>query len=141
MESLGDFFSALVDIFTSESTYINTALFAGLLAFAATGEWVAERAGTINISLEAMLLFGAFTSAVAYDVSGNFVVGLIGGAAGGMIIASVQAHMSHNLAANQFVVGLTLNILIFGLTGFLVRELDPVTDLAPRWEIPLCSET
>ena len=82
----------------------------------------------------------AFTSAVAYDLSGNFVVGLIGGAIGGMIIASVQAHMSHHLVANQFVVGLTLNILIFGLTGFLMRELEPVTDLAPRWEIPLLSD-
>jgi len=30
------------------------------LAFAATGEYVAERAGTLNISVEAMMLGGAF---------------------------------------------------------------------------------
>lgn len=135
-----DFFSALLDIFTSESTYINGALFAALLAFAACGEWVAERAGTINISIEAMLLFGAFSSAVAYDRSGSFAVGMIFGAVGGLVIAWVQAQMSHHLAANQFVVGLTLNILILGLAGFLVREIEPVTELAPRWEIPLLSD-
>ena len=49
---------AFVDIFTSESTYINGALFAAFLAFAASGEWVAERAGTLNISVEGMLLGG-----------------------------------------------------------------------------------
>ncbi len=69
-----DFFQATWDIVTSDSTYINAALFAGLLTFAASGEWVAERAGTINISIEAMLLSGAFTSAVGYDLTGSVKV-------------------------------------------------------------------
>ena len=66
---MSSFSQAVYDIFTSNSTYINAALFGGLLAFAATGEWVAERAGTLNISVEAMLLAGAFTSAVGYDLT------------------------------------------------------------------------
>ena len=37
------FFEAIWDIFTSDSTYVNGALFAGLLLFAASGEWIAER--------------------------------------------------------------------------------------------------
>ena len=47
-----------------ETMYGSTVRFAALLAFAATGEWVAEKAGTINISVEAMVLTGAFTSAL-----------------------------------------------------------------------------
>jgi len=137
---MADLFTAIGEILAAESTYINGALFAGLLAFAATGEWVAERAGTLNISVEAMLLSGAFTSAVAYDQTSSFAVGLVAGALGGLIVAFVQAEMSHHLAADQFVVGLTLNILVFGLTGFLDREIAPSTKIAPRLEIPLLSD-
>jgi ABC-type uncharacterized transport system permease subunit len=71
-----DFLNAVFDIFTSQSTYVNGALFGGLLLFAASGEWIAERAGTINISVEAMLLAGAFTSAIGYHLSGSAAVGL-----------------------------------------------------------------
>ena len=39
------------------------------------------------------------------------IVGLIFGALGGILVAAVQAEMSHRMVADQFVVGLTLNIL------------------------------
>lgn len=135
-----DFLSAVGEIVSSESTYLNAALFAALLAFAGVGEGVAERSGTLNISVEGMLLGGAFTAVMGYHFSGSVVVGLVTGALGGMLIAGVQAEMSHRLAANQFVVGLTLNILVFGLTGFLDNEIAPQSTLASRWEIPLLSE-
>jgi ABC-type uncharacterized transport system permease subunit len=145
---MSDFFSAIFDIFSSESTYINGALFAAFLAFAASGEWVAERAGTLNISVEGILLGGAVTSALGYHVSASIgypvgislLVALVTGVAGGMIVAGVQAEMSHRLTADQFVVGLTLNILVFGLTGFLDNEIEPETQLAGKWEIPLLSD-
>ncbi|MDG2428684.1 MAG: ABC transporter permease [Acidimicrobiales bacterium] len=137
---MNSFLEATYEILSSSSTYMNAALFAGLLAFAATGEWVAERAGTLNISVEAMLLTGAFTSAVGFHLTDSVVVALFAGAIGGVLVASVQAEMSHRLAADQFVVGLTLNILAFGLTGFLDREIDPTTKLARRWNIPVLNE-
>ncbi len=135
-----DFLNAVWDIFTSDSTYVNGALAAGLLVFAASGEWVAERAGTINISVEAMLLSGAFTSAVGFGVSGSVAVGLLTGAAGGLIVAVVQAQMSHRLAADQFVVGLTLNILVLGLAGFLDRVVDVSTRKAATLTLPLLAD-
>ncbi len=131
------FLDALLDIFTSESTYINAAVFAAFLAFAASGEWVAERAGTINISVEAMLLAGAFTGAVGFHLTSSAIVGLVAGAAGGVAVAAIQAQMSHRLSADQFVVGLTLNILVLGLAAFLDREIAPTASFAPRLEIPL----
>lgn len=135
-----EFFEAVWDIFSSDTTYLNGALFAALLAFAACGEWVAERAGTINISVEGMLLAGALLSAIGYHVSDSVVVGVLFGMLGGVLVAAVQANMSHHLAADQFVVGLTLNILVFGVAGFLDREIDPATTFAGRWEVPLLSE-
>ncbi len=134
------FLDAVWDIFTSDSTYLNGALFAGLLLFAASGEWIAERAGTINISVEAMLLSGAFTGAIGFDLTDSVPLAMITGALGGMIVAGVQAEMSHRLAADQFVVGLTLNILVLGLAGFLDREIEPSAVSAGVWEIPLLAD-
>ena len=102
------FFEALWDIFTSDSTYVNGALFAGLLLFAASGEWIAERAGTINISVEAMLLAGAFTSAVGYHISDSVVVGLCFGALGGMIAYGI--------------IGLFLGAVILGLGYTIISD-------------------
>ncbi len=137
---MGDFLSAAADIFVSESSYLNAALFAGLLIFAASGEWVAERAGTINISVEAMILSGAFAAAVGFHLSGSIIVGILAGAVGGILISVVQAEMSHRLSADQFVVGLTLNILVLGLAGFLDGEFETVTEKATVWSIPLLSD-
>lgn len=132
-----DFFSAVGDVLSSESTYINGALFAALLAFAATGEWVAEKSGTLNISVEAMLLSGAFAGALGYHLTESVAAAIVFGAVGGLLISVVQAEMSHRLTADQFVVGLTLNILVFGLAGFLDREIDPKATFASKLEIPL----
>jgi ABC-type uncharacterized transport system permease subunit len=137
---VAQFFQALFEIFTSESTYINGALFGAFLLFAASGELVAERAGTINISVEGMLLSGAFASAIGYDLTESMVAALLAGVLGGLSVAFVQAEMSHRLSADQFVVGLTLNILVLGLVGFLDNELEPVSKLAGRWAIPLLSD-
>jgi simple sugar transport system permease protein len=135
-----EFLDAVWDIFTSDSTYLNGALFAGLLLFAASGEWIAERAGTINISVEAMLLSGAFTGAIGFHVTDSVALAMIAGALGGMIVAGVQAEMSHRLAADQFVVGLTLNILVLGLAGYLDREIEPSARSAGVLNIPLLSD-
>ncbi len=130
----------MIDIFGSEATYINVALFAGFLAFAATGEWVAERAGTLNISVEGMLLAGSFTAVLGYHFSGSTFIGVLAGICGGVLVASIQANMSHRLTADQFVVGLTLNILVFGITGFLDNQLSPDATLASYWHIPMLSD-
>ena len=134
---MADFLRAIYDIFSSEATYGNGALFAAFLAFAATGEWVAERSGTLNISVEGMLLSGAFSAVMGYHITGSVAVGLLTGILGGMLVAGVQAEMSHRLTADQFVVGLTLNLLVLGLAGFLENEIAPESTLAGKWEIPL----
>jgi len=137
---MADFIAAAIDVFTAESTYFNAALFAALLAFAASGEWVAERSGTLNISVEGMVLSGAFAGAVGFDITDSVALALVASILGGMIVAGVQAEMSHRMVADQFVVGLTLNILVLGLTGFLDREISPEATLAAKWNVPLLSD-
>ena len=55
-------------------------------------------------------------------------------------MALVQAQMSHRLVANQFVVGLTLNILVLGLASFLASELESRCASRTVDAIPLLSD-
>jgi ABC-type uncharacterized transport system permease subunit len=135
-----DVLGAIGDVLTSEAAYINAFTFAVFLAFGATGEWVAERSGTLNISLEAMFLGGAFAAAVGSSGTGSTIVALFCAMGAGLAVAWVQANMSHRLVANQFVVGLTLNILVLGLASFLASELQPVTSKASAQRIPLLAD-
>ena len=121
---IGDFFSAVGDVLSSEVTYLSGWRFAAALAFVAVGEWVAERAGTINVSVEGAMLAGAFCSVVGYHVTESVAVGMAFAAVAGLLVSSLQAHLSHNLAINQFVVGLTLNILVLGTASFLHSSLE-----------------
>jgi ABC-type uncharacterized transport system permease subunit len=137
---MNEFFGALADVATSEAAWISAAAFAALLAFGAVGEWVSEKSGAMNISLEAMLLAGAFGGAIGYDLTESTAAAMAFGALGGVLIATLQAHLSHHLSADQFVVGLTLNIGVLGLSGFLDGELDPNTVRAARTSVPLLSD-
>ncbi|MXY75702.1 MAG: ABC transporter permease [Acidimicrobiia bacterium] len=109
------------------------------LAFAALGELVAEKAGTINISVEGSLLAGALGGTMAYDLSGSTVLGLTAGAVAGVLVAMVAANMSHRLTADQFVVGITVNVLVLGLAGFLDATAGPLGGRAGVVTIPLLS--
>ncbi|MFF5261939.1 ABC transporter permease [Actinomadura viridis] len=90
------------------------------LAFAACGEYLAERAGTVNISVEAMMLGGAFSSIAVASATGSATVGLVAGMAIGVVLGFVHGNLSHRAAINTFVVGLVLNTLVLGLTSYLV---------------------
>ena len=136
---MSNFLHALGEIVTNESAYRNAAIAAVVLLFASSGELVAEKAGTINISLEGMMLAGAFAAAVGQDLTGSVWLALLFGMVAGVLVALVQANMSHRLPADQFVVGLVLNVLVLGLVGFLASEIDPKTNVVGRVEVPLLS--
>lgn len=135
-----DLVLALGDLLSSEALYISAFQLGVLFVFAGAGEWVAERAGTLNISVEGMLLAGAFGAVLGYHLTGAITVALITGCVGGFMVALVQAEMSHRLTANQFVVGLALNVLVLGLTAFLASEIGFGPARAGVLRIPLLSD-
>jgi simple sugar transport system permease protein len=94
------------------------------LMFAALGEYIAERAGTLNISVEAMMLSGAYAAAVGSSVTHSAGVGLLWGVAAGVLVGVIHGNFSHRLQANTFVVGLTLNVLALGVTNYLLQKID-----------------
>lgn len=110
------------------------------LAFAGCGEQVAERSGTLNISIEAMMLAGAFFGIYGASVTGSVAGGLVVGSVAGLLVSLVHANFSHRLTANTFVVGLTLNVLVLGLTSFLLETLEFTPQQASRIEVPVLSD-
>jgi general nucleoside transport system permease protein len=137
---VGDLLSALGHIAANQSAWRNAVIAAVVLLFAASGELIAEKAGTINISLEAMMLGGAFAAAVGVDITHSVWIGLVSAAAAGVVVAAVQANMSHRLPADQFVVGLVLNVLVLGLVGFLSSAVKPQSSVVKRFAVPLVSK-
>ena len=127
--------NALSDIFGSQALYNSMVRFAIILAFAAVGEWVAERAGTLNISLEAMMIGGAYSAAVASNHL-PLPLALVVGALVGVVVAALQANLSHRLTIDQFVVGLALNLFVLGLAIFLDSRWKATTEVFRAGTIP-----
>ena len=107
------------------------------LAFAACGEYLAERAGTMNISIEAMMISGAFTAISTASMTGSASLGLLVGALAGLLVGVLHANASHRLAVNTFVAGLTLNVLAIGLTSFFNESMDITGHQVAQVSIPL----
>jgi simple sugar transport system permease protein len=92
------------------------------LALAALGEVVVERAGIINISLEGVILggaFGALVGATRGGIAGGFAVGI----AAGVAFALVFALFAIWLRADQIITGTAVTLLAAGVTGTLYRAM------------------
>lgn len=96
--------------------------FAAPLLLGATGELLSQRAGVLNMSLEGMMLTGAFAGALGSWASGNPLLGLLCGVLAVIPLALLQAFLSISLRANQIVTGIGLNILVLGATTLAYRE-------------------
>jgi general nucleoside transport system permease protein len=92
------------------------------LLLASMGELVSERAGVLNLSVEGMMLTGAFFGAWACYVSGNPWIGLAAAVFAALLLAVIQAVLTVLLHADQIVSGIGLNIMALGGTTLLSRH-------------------
>src|SRR5258705_1111880 len=114
------------DIFTLSLIW-STMRLATPLVLAALGGMFSERSGVINIAFEGKMLAGAFTAAaVTYAADaklgmGNASpwIGLLAAILAGLFIAAIYAVTCIRFKADQVVSGAAINILMFGLPGFL----------------------
>jgi simple sugar transport system permease protein len=109
------------------------------LLFAATGEYAAERTGTLNISIEAMMLSGSYCAVVFGSLANNAVVGLLAGVAAGFVVSFIHANFSHRLSANTFVVGLTLDAIALAVTDFFATLSSPPFIKITSFQVPILS--
>jgi simple sugar transport system permease protein len=117
------------------------------LVFGAIGGVLGERAGVVNVAIEAQFLLAAFSSAVVASITGSYVAGLLAAMLAGALVASVLAAFAIKYLVDQVIVGVVLNVLITGLTSFLHGAvLNPNAEALnspprfPRWAIPFLSD-
>ncbi|MCU1419809.1 MAG: transporter permease [Mycetocola sp.] len=117
------------------------------LIFGALGGVISERVGVVNIAIEGQLLAGAFSSALVASVTGSPIIGLVAAMVSGVLVSFVLAAFAIKYVVDQVIVGVVLNVLVSGLTGFLFSQLlSPNSDALnspPRFNeiaIPLLSE-
>jgi simple sugar transport system permease protein len=89
------------------------------IVFGAMGGVIGERVGVVNVAIEGQLLLGAFSAAVLGSLTGSPYVGLIGAMIGGVLVSLVLAVFAIRYVVEQVIVGVVLNVLVTGLTGFL----------------------
>ncbi len=85
------------------------------LALAALCGAITERAGVVDLALEAKLITGAFVAAAVSHWSGSAYVGVLGGITAGIGVATIQMLCALRLRADQVIIGIALNLL--ALTG------------------------
>ncbi|HEY1155542.1 MAG TPA: ABC transporter permease [Arthrobacter sp.] len=89
------------------------------LVFGSLSGVLCERVGVVNIAIEGQLLGGAFTAAIVASMTKSALVGLLAAAIAGAVVSMVLALFSIKYLVNQIIVGVVLNVLVSGVTGFL----------------------
>lgn len=118
------------------------------ILLAALGGLVCERAGVFQISLEGLMLVGAFFAVAGSFFAGSATAGVVTAMVVGALLSLVLAYGSVSRNGDPIVLGVAINLLALGLTSFLITQLfgvrgtfqDPGIVGLPRIPIPLLSD-
>ena len=114
------------------------------LAYAALGEMISQKSGTINIGLEANMLGGAFLGFAVTYWTGSLPLGFLAGMIAGACFSLLHAFFSIYLRQKQNVIGTALNLFALGLTSYMFQVIVnrtagnyPQISTLPTLPIPL----
>lgn len=114
------------------------------LAYAALGEMISQKSGTINIGLEANMLGGAFLGFAVTYWTGSLPLGFLAGMVAGACFGLLHAFFSIYLRQNQNVIGTALNLFALGLISYMFQVIVnrtagnyPQISTLPTLPIPL----
>lgn len=118
------------------------------ILFATLGSVVAERAGTPNIALEAIMLFAALGGALGSGLTGSLGLGFLLAIAAGLLITVMLAFFALKFKADIILTGIALNLLGVGGTVFLMYTIihdkgntsSIATKAFPNLNIPLIKD-
>lgn len=109
MGNLAEFFRASIRLTTP-------------LLLAALGGAFMQVAGTPNVGMEGMMLIAALVGYIASFITGSWVVGLLCGVLAAVVVGIIYAAFVLHLKADIFAVGITLNIMMTGVTAYVLRR-------------------
>ena len=117
------------------------------LLFGVLAGVLSERAGVVNIAIEGQFLAAAFAASVMFSITQSFLASLMAAAVAGLLMGAVLALFTLKYLVDHVIVGVVVNLLATGLTGFIFQQLvarDPKTFGAvspmPVFAVPALSD-
>ena len=115
------------------------------ILLAALGGALTYYAGIFNITMEGMMLMGAFCAVLGSYFLHSWALGIVAAIAGSAILSLVFILFAIYLKTDEFLTGIALNLLALGATTYLLRQIfsvkggfaDPGIIAIPRIAIPL----
>lgn len=91
------------------------------LIFLSLAELYSQRAGLVHIGLEGLAAIGSLAGFLVSLITGNPLLGVLAGAAVGILVNMIYAYATVNLCAEQIVYGMAINIFAPALAAFIYR--------------------
>ncbi len=139
-------FEQVVNVILTTAFFESSLRLATPLILACMGGILSERCGVLNLSVEGMMLMGAFSGFAGAYFTGSPWLGLLFAILGALIFGAIHAFCCVSLGLNQVVVAVAVNILGLGITSTLLRTLFGATTSQLKsagfkpYEVPLLSE-
>ena len=131
----------MITITTVELILLTVVSAATPLLLAATGELVVERSGVLNLGVEGMMLVGAVSAFIAMLTSGSWALGIIAGAAAGVLMSMLFGILTLFFLANQVASGLALTLFGVGVSSLLgIPFIGLPIEKLPSLDIPLVGD-
>ena len=112
-----------------------------VLAFAALGLLINERAGIVNLGAEGMMLVAAVAGYAAAFHTGSDWLGFAGGAAAGALLAAAFGVLVIWLNTNQYATGLALSLFGAGFSAFVgIRYTQAKLGERSSFELPYLAD-
>jgi simple sugar transport system permease protein len=92
------------------------------LLLAALGGAYMQVAGVPNVGMEGMMLIAALVGYIVSIITGSWAIGLLGGVIASVIVGTIYAIFVLKLKADIFAVGITLTIMMGGITAYIIRR-------------------
>ena len=91
------------------------------LIFLSLAELYSQWAGLVHIGLEGLAAIGSLAGFLVSLITGNPLLGVLAGAAVGILVNMIYAYATVNLCAEQIVYGMAINIFAPALAAFIYR--------------------
>ena len=107
------------------------------IIFAVMAALITNKAGVMNIALEAIMLFGAFFGTVVSAWTQNAFFGVLAAIGAGIILSMLMAFFAFRMKADLILTGIALNTFASGSTVFLMYMV--CNDKASTSGLPSCN--
>ncbi len=112
-----------------------------VLAIAALGLLINEKAGVVNLGAEGMMLCAAIAGFAAVVHTGNDWIGFAAGMGAGALLAAVFGMLVIWLGTNQYATGLALSLFGVGFSAFAgISYVQEKLPERPKFEIPFLAD-